>query len=107
MTDLKKINEKFQEFLTEGLSEEELENLQVPELYEGLFETPIEIKWRFVSWRYFLVLEEEKPVLYLRSYSTVHDLDETFIIDEYSITHDPDGTYFKKRKENFGDKFYL
>ena len=107
MPDLKKINEKFQGFLTDGLNEEEIKKLQVPELSEELFETPKEIKWRYVSLRYFLVLEDEEPVVYIRAYSTVHDLDETFIVDETSIKHDPDGTYFKKRNENFGDKFRL
>ena len=100
MYDLDKLNEKFHEFLTDGLSEEQIEKRQLPDLSEDLFTQMKEIKWRYVSLRYFLAVDGEMPILYVWAYSTVHDLSETFVIDESSIKLDEENMFFKKAREH-------
>lgn len=100
MHDLERLNEKFHEFLTDGLSEEQIKKRQLPDLSEDLFTQMKEIKWRYVSLRYFLAMDDDKPILCVWAYSTVHDLSETFVIDESSIKLDEDRMFFKKAREH-------
>ena len=50
-------------------------------------------------------MDGEKPILYLWAYSTVHDLYETFVIDESSIKLDEERMFFKKARENGVKRF--
>lgn len=80
MYDLKKVNEKFHEFLKSGLKEERY-NLNEIEITEELLEQQeaIYIPFGYVS--YFLVIEDEKPVVYVHA-ATRMDLDLITFIDE-------------------------
>lgn len=80
MYDLKKVNEKFQEFLKSGLNENRY-NLDEIEITEELLEQQeaIYIPFGFVS--YFLVIEDEKPVVYVHA-ATRMDLDLIAFVDE-------------------------
>ena len=78
MHDLKKLEEKFHEFLTDGLKEGTYDRNKLPKLTEKLFTELGELRWIYY-FRYYLTLEDKKPVLYIRAYSTIHDMDETFV----------------------------
>ncbi|MBR5503276.1 MAG: hypothetical protein IKV87_02350 [Methanobrevibacter sp.] len=97
MYDLSKLEEKFHEFLTDGLKEGDYDKSKLPKLNEDLFEEMGELRWTYY-FRYYLALEDGKPVLYVRAYSTVHDMDEAFVVTETSYYWDKERKYFKNAK---------
>ena len=105
MHDLKKLEEKFHEFLTDGLKEGTYDRNKLPKLTEKLFTELGELRWIYY-FRYYLTLEDEKPVLYIRAYSTIHDMDETFVVTETSSYWDKERKYFKKIREQLGDNIH-
>ena len=80
MYDLKKINEKFQEFMKSNLKEEYY-NLNELEITEKLLEQQEAFYIPFGRVSYFLVIEDEKPVVYVHA-ATRMDLDVISFIDE-------------------------
>ena len=83
MYDLKKVEEKFHEFLTDGLKEGTYDKSRLPKLSEKLFTELGELRWIYY-FRYYLTLEDEKPVLYVWATSSVHDFAESFVVTESS-----------------------
>ena len=83
MQDLKKLEEKFHEFLRSGLNERRY-NIDYVKLTEKLFAESEAIYIAFGFLEYFLVIEDEKPVLYVHA-STRMGLDMVAFIDEDSI----------------------
>ena len=83
MYDLTKLEEKFHEFLTDGLKEGTYDRTKLPKLSEKLFTELGELRWIYY-FRYYLTLEDEKPVLYVWATSSVHDFAESFVVTESS-----------------------
>ena len=83
MYDLTKLEEKFHEFLTDGLKEGTYDKSRLPKLSEKLFTELGELRWIYY-FRYYLTLEDEKPVLYVWATSSVHDFAESFVVTESS-----------------------
>lgn len=80
MYDLKKVDEKFHEFLREVLNEERFPFDEL-EITEKLLEQEEAFYIPFGTVSYFLVIEDQKPVVYLRAISRM-DLYEIVFIDE-------------------------
>lgn len=80
MYDLKKVEEKFHEYLKTGLDEEKFRIHEI-EITEGLLkkQDAFYIPFGFVS--YFLVIEDEKPVVYANVSSRM-DLNLIVFVDE-------------------------
>ena len=80
MHDLKKLEKKFHEFLKDGLNEKEFD-INGIEITEGLLEEQEAFHIHFGYLSYFLVIEDEKPILYVRV-STRMDTDLICFVDE-------------------------
>ena len=80
MHDLKKLEEKFHEFLKDGLNEKEFD-INGIEITEGLLEEQEAFHIHFGYLSYFLVIEDEKPILYVHV-STRMDTDLICFVDE-------------------------
>ena len=80
MHDLKKVEEKFHEYLKLVLNQEDLRINEI-EITEDLLkqEEALYIPFGWIS--YFLAIEDEKPVVYANACSRM-DLDEIIFIDE-------------------------
>ena len=102
MYDLRKLEEKFHEFLTDGLKEEDYDRNRLPKLSEKLFTELGELRWIYL-FRYYLTLEDDKPVLYVWATSSVHDFAESFVVTESTYYWDKEHKYFKKIKEQLGE----
>ena len=102
MYDLTKLEEKFHEFLTDGLKEGDYDRNRLPKLSEKLFAELGELRWIYY-FRYYLTLEDERPVLYVWATSSVHDFAENFVVTESTYYWDKEHKYFKKIKEQLGE----
>lgn len=80
MCELKKVEEKFIEFLKSGLNEEMYDLSQI-EITEKLFDEQEAIYVPFGFLSYFLVMEDEKPVLYV-NFATRMGSDLIYFVDE-------------------------
>lgn len=80
MCDLKKVEEKFIEFLKSGLKEERYDLSQI-KLTEELFDQEEAIYVPFGYLSYFLVMEDEKPVVYV-NFATRMGSDRIYFVDE-------------------------
>lgn len=80
MHDLKKLEKKFHEFLKDGLNEKEFD-INGIEITEGLLEEQEVFHIHFGYLSYFLVIEDEKPILYV-NVSTRMDTDLICFVDE-------------------------
>lgn len=102
MYDLEKIDEIFHESIVSKLSEKVLEINQIPKIDEELFNEIRIIKVPFGGLFYFLALEDEKPVLYVRpfsrmdpNYAPIHIIDE----DSYTLIKQDDENYSKAEEK--------
>ena len=96
MYDLEKIDKIFHESIVSKLSEKVLERNQIPKIDEDLFNEIRIIDMPFGGLFYFLALEDEKPVLYVRpfsrmdpNYSPIHIIDE----ESYAFINKDDENY--------------
>ena len=105
MHDLKKLEEKFHEFLTDGLKEGDYDRTRLPKLSEKLFTELGELRWIYL-FRYYLTLEDEKPVLYVWATSSIHDFAESFVVTESSYYLDKENKYHKKIKEQLWENIH-
>jgi len=101
MYDLKKLEEKFHEFLKEGINEKEF-NINGIKITEELLEQRESFLIHFGYISYFLVIEDEKPVVYA-NVSTRMDTDLICFIDEegyecYDV--------FEGDHEDISEKYY-
>ena len=80
MYDLKKVEEKFHEYLKTGLNEKEFRINEI-KITEELLEQQKALYIPFGHISYFLVIEDEKPVLYAHVSSRM-DLDLNVFVDE-------------------------
>ncbi len=101
MTDLEKLEEKFHEFLKTGLSDKAY-NVDLVKVTEDLFKQmkAFYIAFGFIS--YFLVKENENPVLYV-NIATRMDTDLIVFIDEES--YDVYDVFMGENKE-ISKKYY-
>lgn len=82
MHDFKKVEEKFHEYLKDRLNEE-IYRISEIKITEELLEKEAAFYIPFVWISYFLVIEDEKPVVYANACSRM-DLDVVAFIDENS-----------------------
>lgn len=80
MYDLKKLEEKFHEFLKDGINEKEFD-IDGIEITEELLEKQEAFLIHFGYLSYFLVIEGEKPVIYV-NVATRMDTDSICFVDE-------------------------
>lgn len=102
MYDLEKIDKIFHESIVNKLSEKVLERNQIPKIDEELFNEIRIIEVPFGGLFYFLALEDEKPVLYVRpfsrmdpNYAPIHIIDE----DSYTLIKQDDENYSKAEEK--------
>ena len=101
MYDLKKLEEKFHEFLKEGINEKEF-NINGIKITEELLEQRESFLIHFGYISYFLVIEDEKPVVYA-NVSTRMDTDLIcFIVEEGYECYD----VFEGDHEDISEKYY-
>ena len=82
MHDLKKLEKKFHEFLKSGLNEKDYDFDEI-EITEKLLEEKEAFFIPFGYLTYFLVIEDEKPVVYVNA-ATRMDTDTICFVDEDS-----------------------
>ena len=101
MHDFKKLEEKFHEFLKEGINEEYF-NIDEVEITEDLLEQKeaFAIPFGFVS--YFLVIENEKPEIYVLAATRMGMETIGFVDENGSEAYD---VYFGEHKE-MSEKYY-
>ncbi|MBR4397367.1 MAG: hypothetical protein IKS93_05905 [Methanobrevibacter sp.] len=98
MYDLEKIDKIFHESIVSKLSQKVLERNQIPKIDEELFNEIRIIEVPFGGLFYFLALEDEKPVLYVRPFSRMDpNYAPIHIIDEESYT------FIKQDDENYSE----
>lgn len=102
MDDLERVEKNFQDFIRNIYPENDIP-VDLPEITEKLLEKQwgIDLPGTFGGFDYFLAIEDEKPILYLKAFSRMDNfLDRVAIVDEESFKWVENVDYNKKLKEH-------
>ena len=102
MYDLKKVEKNFQDFIRNIYPEDDIP-VDLPEITEDLLtkQWGIDLPGTFGGFEYFLAIEDEKPILYLKAFSRMDlDLDRVAIVDDESFKWIENVDYEEKLKEH-------